>query len=98
MAAYISGMENTEVVDATERSRYELLVDGELAGWADYRHDGEGRVVLPHAEVDPKRGGQGLGSHLAQAVFEDLREQGVEAVPTCSFMAAHLARHPELGG
>ena len=52
--------------------------------------------MLPHAEVDPARGGQGLGTRLAQAVFEDLHARGVEAVPTCSFMAAHLARHPEL--
>lgn len=86
----------TEVVDVTERSRYELLLDGELAGWADYRRDAEGRVVLPHAEVDPKHGGRGLGSQLAQAVFEDLNEQGVEVVPRCPFMVAHLAKHPEL--
>lgn len=85
-----------EVVDAPERSRYELRVDGELAGWADYRAAPGGRVVLPYTQVDPARGGQGLGTALAQAVFEDLRARGVEAVPTCSFMAAHLARHPEL--
>ncbi len=89
-------MDDFEVEDATERSRYELRVDGEVVGWADYRRLDDGRVLLPHAEVDPKMGGRGLGSALAQAVFEDLLEQGVEAVPTCSFMAAHLERHPEL--
>lgn len=78
-----------EVEDVTERRRYEMTVDGELVGWADYRRQEDGSVVLPHTEVDPKRSGQGLGSALAQAVYEDLREQGVEAVPTCSFMAAH---------
>jgi predicted GNAT family acetyltransferase len=85
-----------EVVDAPARSRYELLVDGELTGFADYRPAGAGRVVLPYAQVDPARNGQGLGSALAQDVFEDLRARGIEAVPTCSFMASHLARHPEL--
>lgn len=84
------------VVEVPERSRYELRLDGELIGWADVRPAGDGRVVLPHAEVDPAHGGKGLGGRLAQAVFEDLREKRIEAVPTCSFMAAHLARHPEL--
>ena len=84
------------VAEVPERSRYELQVDGKLVGWADVRPAGAGRVVLPHAEVDRAHGGRGLGGRLAQAVFEDLRERGIEAVPTCSFMAAHLARHPEL--
>ena len=34
------------------------------------------------AQVDPARQGQGLGSVLAQAVYEDLRRRGVAAVPT----------------
>ena len=87
---------DVEVVEVPERSRYELRVDGRLEGWADARPAGDGRVLLPHAEVNPALGGRGLGSKLAQAVFEDLRARGIEAVPTCPFMAAHLERHPEL--
>jgi predicted GNAT family acetyltransferase len=81
-----------EVQDVPERSRYELRADGELAGWADYRALPDGRLLLPHAEVDPARGGQGLGSRLAEAVYADLARRGVEPVPTCSFMAARQPR------
>ena len=74
-----------EVRDVPENERYELRVDGELAGFADYRRDGQ-RVLLPHAEVDPSRRGRGLATELAAAVYADLEARGLEAVPTCGFM------------
>lgn len=82
----------TEVKDVPERSRYELLVDGEVVGFADYRRLPDGRMVLPYAQVDPARGGQGLGTALAAAVYADLEARGVEPVPTCGFMASRRPR------
>lgn len=82
----------TEVVDVPERRRYELRVDGALAGWADYEPAGAGRVRLPYAQVDPGRRGQGLGSRLAAEVYADLERRGLEPVPTCSFMASRRPR------
>ncbi len=81
-------MSETEVKDVPERSRYELVVDGEVAGFADYRLLPDGRMVLPYAQVDPARNGQGLGTALAAGVYADLAARGIEPVPTCGFMAS----------
>jgi len=78
----------TEVVDVPERSRYELRLDGRVVGWADYRVAGDGRMVLPYAQIDPELGGRGLGTTLAEAVYADLAERRLDAIPTCSFMAS----------
>ena len=75
-------------------SRYELLVDGELAGVADFHLQGEA-VVLPHTEIDPRRRGQGLGAILVQGVLEDVRHAGRTVIPSCWYVAQYIDEHPE---
>lgn len=84
----------TTVVDRTDASRYEVLRDGELAGYVDYRHEDE-HVVLVYLEMVPAFEGQGLAFALAQGVFADLRERGHMVDPQCPFMARWIAKHPE---
>ena len=52
-----------EVVDNHERSQYEILVDGDVVGFAAYNQHADG-VLLPHVEVRPELNGQGIGSKL----------------------------------
>ena len=54
------------------------------------------RIVLTHTEVPEELSGQGVGSRLAGGVFEMVRSTGRKVVPECSFMAAHVAKHPDL--
>ena len=79
-----------DVHDAPERSRYELFEDGEPAGHLDYA-DRDGVRLLLHAEVDPSRGGRGLGTELTARALADVRAKGLEPRPVCSFVAAHMA-------
>ena len=74
--------------------RYELLIDGELAGVADYRLD-EDRVVLPHTEIDPRRRGQGLGAVLVKGALDDIRHAGRTVVPACWYVGQYIDEHPE---
>ena len=74
--------------------RYELLVDGELVGVADFALDGP-RVVMPHTEISPARRGQGLGEILVQGALDDIRSAGRTVVPACWFVAEFLDQHPE---
>ena len=60
------------VVDAPERSRYEISVDGALAGFAVYRL-APGRVIFVHTEIDDAYAGHGLGGKLARAALDDVR-------------------------
>jgi predicted GNAT family acetyltransferase len=80
------------VVDHPEASRFELALGDEIAA-AYYRIQGD-TVVLMHTEVPQQHSGQGVGTRLAEAVFEELRRSGRKAVAKCPFMSRFAARHP----
>ncbi|HEX5857540.1 MAG TPA: hypothetical protein VFY91_05465, partial [Microbacterium sp.] len=44
-----------------EAGRYEILVEGAVAGYTEIEADGKGRVIFPHTEIDPAYKGMGLG-------------------------------------
>ncbi len=79
---------------AAERDRYEVFVDGELAGWSEYRGGGDPRAFT-HTEIDPRFEGRGVGSALVHQALEDVRGRGMHVLPMCPFVRAYLARHPE---
>ncbi|GAA0809650.1 GNAT family N-acetyltransferase [Spirilliplanes yamanashiensis] len=82
------------VQENADRRRFEVLADGEVAGFAQYRVDGD-RVVVLHTEVDPARRGQGLAQLLAEETLRALRDSGRTVVPVCPFFARYLREHPE---
>jgi predicted GNAT family acetyltransferase len=84
----------TEVSDNTAESRYDLVVDGVLAGHADYERHGD-RIVFTHTEVGEEFGGRGLGGVLAVALLDDARSKGLRVVPQCPFIARFIERHEE---
>ena len=77
-----------------ERSRYELVVDGELVGVADYRAEGD-TWVFPHTEVASARRGQGWGAELVRAALDDVRAAGGTVVPRCWYVAEFIDAHPD---
>lgn len=77
-----------------ERHRFELELDGELAGFITWR-ERDGVLDLLHTEVDERYEGRGLGGRLVRGALDDVRAQGGRIVPSCSFVAAWLKRHPE---
>ena len=85
---------DTEVRNNSERSRYELIVDGRVIGIADYRVAGD-TVVMPHTEIASDRRGQGLGAVLVQAALDDIRGSGRAVVPSCWYVAEFIDGHPE---
>jgi predicted GNAT family acetyltransferase len=82
------------VVDVPEASRYEIRVGDRPVGLAAYHRRGN-RIAFTHTEVDESCEGRGFGSRLAQEALEDVRRQGLEAVPLCPFIVGYIARHPE---
>jgi predicted GNAT family acetyltransferase len=77
-------------------SRFELVVDGELIGIADYRIRGD-RIVMPHTEITPSRRGRGYGDVLVRGALDQIRPTGRTVVPTCWFVAQFIETHPEYG-
>lgn len=76
------------------KSRYELVIDDEVVGIADYSVDGD-RVVVPHTEIASHLRGQGLGAILVKGVLDDLRGSGRTVVPRCWYVAQYIQEHPE---
>jgi predicted GNAT family acetyltransferase len=87
-------MAEPQVVDAPERGRYELIVDGNVAGFVTYRRE-RGVITFVHTEVDDAYEGQGLGSTLAAAVLDDARASGLRVKPVCPFIKSYVEEHPE---
>jgi predicted GNAT family acetyltransferase len=82
------------VVDAPERSRFEIEVDGRVAGFAAYTRVGP-VVEFTHTEIGADFEGQGLGSTLVQGALDDVRREGLAVRPFCPFVRRWLTRHRE---
>ena len=82
------------VRDNPGKDRYEVLVDGAVAGFAAYRPEGEA-LALTHVEVDDGHEGEGLGSQLVGSMLAEVRERGTAVLPYCPFVADYLRKHPE---
>jgi predicted GNAT family acetyltransferase len=84
----------TSVVDVPERGRFEIRQGEHVVGLASYHVD-NGQMTLPHTEVDPAMGGQGIGTKLIDGVLTAARERGLTVLPYCSFVRRHILQHPE---
>jgi predicted GNAT family acetyltransferase len=84
----------TEVVDRPERHHFEILADGQVAGFSDYQlHQGE--IMFIHTEIDEAYEGKGLGSVLVRHELDTARERGLAVLPLCPFVREWISRHPD---
>ncbi|WP_377267035.1 GNAT family N-acetyltransferase [Peterkaempfera sp. SMS 1(5)a] len=79
---------------ADHRNRYEILVDGRLAGFTEYRDRDQQRVFF-HTEIDEAYAGQGLASVLVREALTDVRNAGKRIVPVCPYVAKYLQSHDD---
>jgi predicted GNAT family acetyltransferase len=85
--------ETIPVVNNEAARRFEARLGDEVA-FAEYRLR-DGVIILPHTVVPDAFAGKGVGGALARAALGYAREQGLEVVPTCPFIAAYVTKHPE---
>jgi predicted GNAT family acetyltransferase len=86
--------QHVEFVVNEEARRYEVRVDGAVAGFVTYRMHPE-RIEFVHTEVRPEYEGHGLGSRLAAAALDYARENGWSVTPTCPFIKDYIEDHTE---
>jgi predicted GNAT family acetyltransferase len=86
---------NTEVTRNLPLSRFDIHVDGELAGFADYKLK-DGVIVFPHTEIDPKFGGKGLGTILIEFALNEIAQENLSVEPLCPFVSKYIGKHPEM--
>jgi predicted GNAT family acetyltransferase len=77
-----------------ERRRYELRLDGQVVGIADYVEEGRVRSFT-HTAVEPRHRGQGLAAELVDFALREAREGDVQVLPSCWYVRDHIAQHPE---
>lgn len=94
MASGADGEPRIEVRDEREASRYVITVDGEPAGFAQYRDRGAA-IAFVHTEVDDRFEGRGLGGRLVARALDDVRARGLAVLPFCPFVRSYIERHRE---
>ena len=80
------------VADNADGERYEIRVDGKLAGFVKYRLR-PGSIELIHTEINDEFEGRGLGSRLISFALDDARERGLAVLPFCPFVNDYIQRH-----
>ncbi len=83
-----------EIADVSERSRFEISVGGELAGFAAYKRE-PGSIAFSHTEIDPAFEGRGLGGRLVEAALRSARADGLDVLPFCPFVRSWIEKHPD---
>ncbi len=83
------------VRDNAAARRFELEA-GDAVAFIDYQRNG-GQVELIHTEVPSVLEGKGVGSALVRGTLDLLRAEGATVLPTCSFVARYIERHPDYG-
>nr|WP_278261475.1 N-acetyltransferase [Nocardia sp. AG03] len=82
------------VVRNEDKNRYDVFLDGELAGFAEYVERGEDTDFV-HTEIDGAFSGKGLGGVLARLAIEDVIARGRTITAHCPFIRGYLDKHPE---
>jgi predicted GNAT family acetyltransferase len=72
--------------------QFEIHVDGERAGLAQYVDD-NGRRVFFHTEVDDAYSGQGLAGKLVSHALDVTRDDGLRIVAVCPYVADYVKSH-----
>ncbi|HEY1108965.1 MAG TPA: GNAT family N-acetyltransferase, partial [Opitutaceae bacterium] len=82
-----------EVRNNLSESRFEALVDGHLSV-VDYARQGD-TLVLPHTFVPPALRGRGIAEKLVRTALDYARTEKLKVVPSCSYVALYIERHPD---
>ncbi|HMJ78731.1 MAG TPA: GNAT family N-acetyltransferase [Iamia sp.] len=74
--------------------RYEIVVDGVVAGFTEVRED-DGVLAMPHTVVEDEYEGRGLASQLVRGALDDIRSQGRLIHPFCPYVKSWLQKHDD---
>ncbi|MDK8614303.1 GNAT family N-acetyltransferase [Corynebacterium pseudodiphtheriticum] len=85
---------NQQITNNTAESRFEITVDGKLAGFSDYQDEGNVRN-FNHTEVFEEFRGQGLSKPLIKFSLDHARDNDLQILPTCSAYEKFLQKNEE---
>jgi predicted GNAT family acetyltransferase len=79
--------------DNPRASRFELRVNGVLAGYVTYR-DAPSARAFEHTIIAAEYQGTGLASQLIRYALDEARAAGRSVLPFCPFVRSLIQRHP----
>ena len=85
---------DVEVIDNPDKARFEILADGELAGFVLYHLRGH-EIAFTHTETDDRFRGHGLASQLVRTALDEARARHLAVLPYCPFVRSWITEHPE---
>lgn len=88
------GTSNIKVELNEAENRYDIIVDGQLAGFTEYRET-DAEIAFTHTETLEQFAGQGVGRDLVAGALADAVTHGKTLVPYCPFVAKYIRHNPE---
>ena len=89
----MTDLNSLPLINDKSSRQFELEVEGRMAK-LEYELNGT-KMFLTHASVPKALSGTGVGNALVEKVFAYIEENNLKLVPMCSFVTAHLRKHPE---
>lgn len=80
------------VAHNSAETRFEIRVDGELAGFAEYS-DHSGVRDFHHTVTYPQFRGRGLAAIVVREALDQTRNEGLKILPTCSYVEKFVAEN-----
>ena len=83
-----------QVRNAQQEGRFEITVDGKLAGVAEYVEEAGHRSFV-HTEVNDEFSGRGLAGVLVRSALDTTRADGLRIRATCPYVVKFLSEHSD---
>lgn len=77
-----------------DEQRFEIEVEGELAGVARYRSSLGVRTFF-RTKIEERFQGRNIGRQLVQSALDETRAEGLSVIPECSYVRAFILKHSE---
>ena len=77
-----------------KKKRFQTDLDGESA-YIEYDDSSQGALDLQHTIVPEAHEGKGIASALAKHAFDYARQNKLNVIPTCPFIATWVSRNPD---
>ena len=87
-------MAETKIEHRPEQSRYEIFLDGELAGYAEYL-ERTGVRDFNHTLTFPQFRGHGLAALVVEHALDDSRASGFKVIASCWFVDEFIGANPQ---
>ena len=85
----------SEVIQNQDLDRFELVLDGELAGFTAYTLTDD-TITFTHTEILPNQREHGLGGRLVRDALDQVRAHtDYRVVAVCPFVAKFIHDNPE---